>query len=463
MGQRSRYHGGTGVSSTTGLASLVTDLVTRYFPPHRLEGLDQVVVDGGYFAINPSGVALTESWAISSARQGRCYTDRPPDYLVSCGAGSVEVDTAAEIHDVRADSGRYSTIRQAFRESGIWQTYGFLTSTLCGNTAWRKLLVLQPDLATAGRGFRFDVPLAAPLPKLDSVGSIPHLRASAEHAFRASPEVSRLAPLILSRMFYLELTDLETCGGGAYALAGHVRSKIFVGDGPYIQFRHRILQRRTRVRMGGMEMGAIVEDQTGNLSCKFSTTIRLPGRSLDIDLHTDDGLLGSISGSPFDVDSWHATIYFQRALGSFRQTPILTPDELSLFSSPSPDATDPSPSPVVEKPATKRASPDGCEDVPRKKRCTRSDTQTRPKRVTWGDLPRRSPCTRSDTQRRRQGVACEVLPRGGLSRRATMPSRSVRVARDDPISSRLRRRQPLYRRYDTRQCRREKLTAHTNP
>jgi hypothetical protein len=294
----------------------LTELGHSFFTPHALEGTGSKFQDGGTFALNPTHVALAESRAIMSAWRGTPYHVPPPDFLLSLGTGFVDPNRLAESpSDAVVADDDPQAVRRAFREGGIGQMCAYLHTTLCGHTKSLEFEAANPELITQGRYCRLDLPFPSRLPRLDDAASITTMRDRAERFFIQSPQLRRVADVMVSSMFYLEPTDARLNDTGHYVVTGHILCRWRRQSPQYDAFRRHVLDSQSCFVVSDLAVVRCSVDGTGNLS--QSVSIRLQDLSTPVHIHlrTASGSSNHISGSPFDMEPIWEAWYFRRALG----------------------------------------------------------------------------------------------------------------------------------------------------
>ncbi|KAK7903805.1 hypothetical protein LTR67_001825 [Exophiala xenobiotica] len=256
-----------------------------------------------------TGSPTTHTRRITSCRSARA---RPPS------TRRIERPTSAPVAIGKISPSSVS------RGRGLGQTYGFLQSQLCGHSLWRKFLVANPALVNRALCFRFDVDLGPCVSRLDDVAAVPGMTAAAERAFVQAPELRRFARLVVSKMFYLELTGACAHATGSYTFVGHVRSRWKALERHYDQFRDYIFASRGAVVVQGVQVGPCVLDLQGNLGRSVSVKVRDLTMPVSVQLQTEDGGLEHISGSPFQPKPYWETLYYQRVFGTDARPRILT-------------------------------------------------------------------------------------------------------------------------------------------
>lgn len=192
------------------------------FTPHSIAGVGRFQ-DGGLWQNNPLALALSE------AREMWPLANRP-DVALSIGTGShkntesATVVSRASVGDSQSQTTRgdrddlvhanqhivlYLVLKICFVASIIRLLVSLMDSPIMDSDKCQRFMTRHglTEHQARERTFRLDVEFPIQCPRLDDLASTQYIREEAIDQFSHNPDIQRVADMLISSLFYLELME----------------------------------------------------------------------------------------------------------------------------------------------------------------------------------------------------------------------------------------------------------------
>lgn len=298
-----------------------TSAAPGFFTPHTIDGVG-TFQDGGLWQNNPLAVALSEARAIWKSLTW-------PDISLSIGTGyqnNLKVDrpnTTRQMDRSRETQPSQDDIHGLRWKSGLVALFFRLLYSLMDSPAMdgdkcHHQLFRQGPIGdeVKSRLLRLDVDLCSQPPRLDDVTCIDDLRQEAAKQYQNNTQVQRAADLLISSLFYMEITDRPLRHDHHVSFQGRITCDIAPGE--QLQRLIEVLQEyNAEFDVGGRTLSLKEVERNQLRDCELSLPVSgtVAGLKAQFDVYlaqVRDGVKTKqrISRSPFslnelmDIQGW---------------------------------------------------------------------------------------------------------------------------------------------------------------